>query len=64
LILPGGDLTADGVDVGESSRQTLTGQDRQFAFGDVEPAAALRRVVELEPRREETPHKATRPRGR
>src|SRR5262249_47039938 len=48
LSLPGGNRVMCRFDVAEASRQTLAGQNRQFALGDVEPAAMFGRVVEVE----------------
>ena len=48
LALPGRDLAACVVAVSEALGQALAGQYRQFALGDVEPAAVLGRVVELQ----------------
>ena len=48
LALPGGNLPSDHVECWQSTIETLVGQDGQFAFRHVQPAAVLRRRMELQ----------------
>lgn len=45
LDLPGGDLRAQGADIGHPAIQALSRQDREFIFGPIEPTAVLRRFL-------------------
>ena len=46
-VLPGGELSVEGLDVGYASVQALAGQGGQLDLGDVEPTAVLWGVVKL-----------------
>src|SRR5438094_698064 len=48
LKLPCGDLRARSAEFRQASIEALAGQDRQFAFRDVQPAAVLGRVMKLQ----------------
>src|SRR5690606_24447329 len=48
FMLPGSDLAAQGINVGNSALQALPLEDRQFDFSDVQPAAMFRCVVPLD----------------
>jgi hypothetical protein len=43
-----GDLATGGFEIAQTSGEALADEDGQFAFGDVQPATVLGRVVELE----------------
>src|SRR3712207_3447720 len=45
---PGGDLGGEGIAVGEAAVEALAVQHAELDFGDVEPGAMRRGVVELE----------------
>ena len=49
LIGPGLRLASEGVDIWDPTAQALLGEDAQFDFGHVEPAAVLWRVVDFQP---------------
>ncbi len=46
--LPGGNLFAQDLDMGDTTIQTLTGQHRKFTLRHIEPTAMLGGVVKLE----------------
>src|SRR5215216_8160826 len=48
LTLPGRDLGASGDEVRQPSVEALAGQDGQFTFRHVQPAAVFGRVVKLQ----------------
>jgi hypothetical protein len=48
VVLPRGDLTAQGFDVRDSAAQALAVEGAEFDFCDVEPAAVFGRVVDFE----------------
>ena len=49
VVLPGGDFIDAGLFIGNPAVETLGGQDAEFGFGEIEPAAChsgARRFVE------------------
>ena len=47
-LLPGGELSVEGVEVGDAPVEALAGEGGQFDLGDVEPRAVAGRVVDLQ----------------
>ena len=48
VVFPGGDFVDEGLFVGDAAVEALGGQNAEFGFGEVEPAAVLGRVVPFE----------------
>ena len=48
VVLPGGDFIDEGLFVGNPAVETLGGQNAEFGFGEIEPAAVDGRDGELE----------------
>jgi hypothetical protein len=49
LVFPGGDLVDEGLLVGDTTVETLGGEDAKLGFRQIEPTAVLGRVVPYEP---------------
>ena len=49
MVLPSGDLSFEGLLVGNAAAQTLAGQDGEFGLGQVEPASMFGSVMPFEP---------------
>ena len=47
-MLPGGDFADQGLLVGDAAVDALGGEDAEFGFGKIKPAAVLGRVVPFE----------------
>ena len=48
VVFPGGDFVDEGLFVRDAAIEALGGQDAEFRFGEVEPAAMFGRVVPFE----------------
>ena len=48
VVFPSGDFVDEGLFVGDAAVETLRGEDAEFGFGQIEPAAVLGRVVPFE----------------
>ena len=44
VVFPGGDFVDEGLFVGDAAIETLSGEDTEFGFRQIEPTAVLGRV--------------------
>jgi hypothetical protein len=47
-VFPSGDFLDEGLFVGDAAVETLSGEDTEFGFRQIEPTAVLGRVVPFE----------------
>ena len=48
VVFPSGDFLDEGLFVWDAAIETLSGEDTEFGFREIEPTAVLRRVVPFE----------------